>query len=428
MKRTCNLLQQRPSNDGKFIVAACQHGQHGVIKDAMGTCKCSKFYEMKPYLLHIEDMVWHYAGDVCNALSRPWEEEDLLSLMANNEVSIQEAVTTVLNYYRGIMMEHTRLNQLVTKSGNVDCGTQMEIYRAINHFECTVWENEMREFLIDGSTHLHNKGVATVDSATGEAGNEHKMNLPCAEIGAARANKEIVGAIVSTCSENCTEKKDDDFCNLTLDPDELYADLDNILEGNSKQLDSFLEGCLDAEVDKTLLDECSMESDDNIDIPLREIFICADDEITDYNKMADAAAIQNISSNKTKCFGTDGQLGQEKKERRGRIDVGITQLSTDSFSDSCSSDNEMNDKEITGEVVKELAQYNRLVTDKLSKVYDSLTKKQKRAVMKSSKQNIELIEKHNVAAKNAFRYFEMVVDQLGGNATTQEGRKKRKMY
>jgi hypothetical protein len=212
MRSTCNLLQEKLTNDAKLKSAISilndgeqKYGQYGKVeKEAMASSRCNKFKEVKPHLMHIEEMIRHCVGDVRNMLFRPWEEENVLSLMENNKASVQEAVTMVLNCYRGIMMEYAHLSRAAGKTHNADYVSQTEIYRAMNNFETAVWENEMSEPLAKGSLNLPEEKAIAADLGITIV-NTREINEPSIAICASTRNEQRTGAIVSSCSENDME-------------------------------------------------------------------------------------------------------------------------------------------------------------------------------------------------------------------------------
>ena len=105
---------------------------------------CTKYDDIAPYLQYIESRVFLYLGRYGEAFQHVLKRnlsDEYRAWTHHGYMSVQEAVTTVLIYYRQVMAQYF----VYCRNNSISVGdktTRIEIYTAMNNFETAVWEND----------------------------------------------------------------------------------------------------------------------------------------------------------------------------------------------------------------------------------------------------------------------------------------------
>ena len=106
--------------------------------------------DVQPYLQHIEHMIFQYLGKYAETFGHVirWDLSSEFSAWTYyNDMSIEEAVASVLNYYQNVMLQYRLYCHHSSDWCCDDADGHVDIYALMNNFETAVWENRLQQLL-----------------------------------------------------------------------------------------------------------------------------------------------------------------------------------------------------------------------------------------------------------------------------------------
>ena len=230
--------------------------------------------DVLPYLQHIEHTIFQYLGKYAEFFGHVirWDLSSELSAWTYyNDMSIEEAVASVLNYYQNIMLQY-RLYCHHSSDWCCDDGDgHVDIYALMNNFETAVWENRLQQLLATKrySFMLSQHGMTgTVNSIVCS---RHQCDVTTIDT---KLYDDVSSFSATTQDEDTMMYISDDVLQLMTDPiiDVSDAEIDKDMKMNADDICSG--NCNDRETEQMLL---SSFFEDNIATCTSELSICESD-------------------------------------------------------------------------------------------------------------------------------------------------------
>ena len=110
----------------------------------------NKFDDVQPYLEHIEHMIYDFIGTQVDVIPKIWTNNVIsrcIMLLQSNAMSVQEAVTSVLQEYRFLVISHFRYCRETNSINTMQNEKRVEIIKMMANFESAIWENEWYQLM-----------------------------------------------------------------------------------------------------------------------------------------------------------------------------------------------------------------------------------------------------------------------------------------
>ena len=294
----------------------------------------NKFDEVQPYLQCIESIIYEFVGDFKGRFPHAWKEACISEISywtLCDILSVQEAVTLLLNYYRYVMEEYFFLcrknNITCTKRNKIQAG----IYKMINNLECAVWNNEWYQLHLPISCMWLQNRKTSMEMCSNKTnyGNVENKNITtkhaAGKCNSSSDSNDVVDVINSIAGEHLNKNKNfDPTKNTNINALQMSRNPDHSHFGNTVLSES-----IDQDAENALLDYINQNGDaicdgtlDDDDIKdALQILVGDDSEIIDCNPDEDSEKFIPVTNNMQSTVRISDNIPIEQSNEQTQIHI-----------------------------------------------------------------------------------------------------------
>ena len=187
------------------------HRRNSCITDNL-TVDSKVLYQIHSVLNLIENAILTFSGCTENSLPRRHNKrtiDDLFDWLKCGSVTVQQAVSLLLNYYRTVMEEQMFRPPIHNSNNDTTLELQASIYGTMNRFETAVWENnwfQVKKIVSNKEDKFQAQGTCK--------------------------NDNVYSAVVfnNPVNHSLPQKTDDTQCKMETDQDLMVENIDETIE------------------------------------------------------------------------------------------------------------------------------------------------------------------------------------------------------